>query len=51
MRVWEIKDWGGNHPVEQKLDEARANNFDASLLSSGVMNPEHLRMNPKAISL
>lgn len=50
VRAWEMKEWGGNYPVDQKLDEAQANNFDALLLPGGVMNPDHLRMNPKAVS-
>lgn len=50
VRAWETKEWGGNYPVDQKLEEAQANNFDALLLPGGVMNPDHLRMNPKAVS-
>jgi protease I len=51
VRAWETKQWGGQYPVEQRLDEAKPDNFDALLLPGGVMNPDHLRMNPKAVSL
>jgi len=50
VRAWESKEWGDKYPVEQKLDETQANNFDALLLPGGVMNPDHLRMNPQAVS-
>lgn len=50
VRAWESKEWGDKYPVEQKLDETQPNNFDALLLPGGVMNPDHLRMNPQAVS-
>jgi protease I len=50
VRAWEMKEWGENYPVQQKLDEAQTNNFDALLLPGGVMNPDNLRMNPKAVA-
>lgn len=50
VRAWETKEWGGNYPVDQNLDEAQPTNFDALLLPGGAMNPDHLRMNPKAVS-
>ena len=33
------------------LDQTRANDYDALLLPGGVMNPDQLRMNPKAVQL
>ena len=33
------------------VDEARADDFDALILPGGVRNPDHLRMNVKAIEL
>jgi protease I len=50
VRGWKVTDWGEQFPVEETLDTARAENFDALLLPGGVMNPDHLRMNPKAVS-
>ncbi|MGH9573885.1 MAG: type 1 glutamine amidotransferase domain-containing protein [Candidatus Acidiferrales bacterium] len=50
VRAWETKEWGEKFPVQEKLEEAQPNNFDALLLPGGVMNPDHLRMNAKAVS-
>lgn len=50
VRAWESKEWGDKYPVDLKLDEAEPDNFDALLLPGGVMNPDHLRMNPKAVA-
>lgn len=50
VRAWETKDWGEKFPVQLKLDKARPDDFDALLLPGGVMNPDHLRMNPKAVA-
>jgi protease I len=50
VRGWKFTDWGEQFPVEENLDKARAEDFDALLLPGRVMNPDHLRMNPKAVS-
>jgi protease I len=50
VRAWETKEWGDAYPVEETLDRARPESFDALVLPGGVMNPDHLRMNPKAVS-
>jgi protease I len=50
VRAWEMKEWGDKYPVDQKLDDAKPDSFDALLLPGGAMNPDHLRMNPKAVS-
>ncbi len=50
VRAWETKEWGDKYPVDEKLDRAQASKFDALLLPGGVMNPDHLRMNPKAVA-
>ena len=36
-------------PVDIKLDDAKPQDFDALLLPGGVMNPDKLRMAPKAV--
>jgi len=41
--------WGDEFEVDVPLDQARADEFDALLLPGGVMNPDKLRMNPKAV--
>jgi protease I len=50
VRGWKTKDWGDSFPVQVPLDEARSVDFDALLLPGGVANPDHLRMNPKAVA-
>jgi protease I len=49
VRAWKSKDWGDTFPVEVALDNANPDQYDALLLPGGVMNPDHLRMNPKAV--
>ncbi len=46
---WNNKEWGNEVPVDISLDSAKAAEFDALLLPGGVMNPDQLRMNPKAV--
>ena len=41
--------WGDEFAVDVPLDKASADDFDALLLPGGVMNPDKLRINPKAV--
>jgi protease I len=50
VRGWNFTDWGQEFPVDVQLDQADPKNFDALLLPGGVMNPDKLRMEPKAVS-
>lgn len=49
IKGWDKKDWGDEVKVDQSLDQADANSFDALVLPGGVMNPDNLRQVPKAI--
>lgn len=49
VKAWNMKDWGITLPVDQPLDGANPDEFDALMLPGGVMNPDTLRMNPKAV--
>src|SRR5690349_5348244 len=49
VRAWDEKDWGSKYKVDVALSEANAADYDALLLPGGVMNPDHLRLEPKAI--
>lgn len=49
VRGWAMTDWGQSIPVDVPLDKADASGFDALMLPGGVMNPDHLRMNEKAV--
>jgi protease I len=49
VKAWAETDWGGKYKVDVPLKEAKAAEYDALLLPGGVMNPDHLRLQPKAI--
>jgi protease I len=50
VRGWNHTDWGTDVIVDEPLDTANPADYDALLLPGGVMNPDHLRMNPKAVA-
>jgi protease I len=50
IRAWNLKEWGEEIAVDQALDTADANRYDALLLPGGVMNPDKLRMVPSAVA-
>jgi len=49
VRAWNFKDWGEEFPVDVGLTRAQSSDFHALLLPGGVMNPDALRMQPKAV--
>jgi protease I len=49
VKGWQHTNWGDELPVDRKLDEAKPEEYDALLLPGGVMNPDKLRMNSRAI--
>jgi protease I len=49
VRAWNSKKWGKYVTVDVPLDSADAASYDALLLPGGVMNPDKLRMNPRAV--
>jgi protease I len=50
VRSWNFVEWGQEFPVDIALDRADPGDFDALLLPGGVMNPDKLRMEPKAVA-
>jgi protease I len=50
VRGWNFTDWGKKVAVEVKLDDSRPQDHDALMLPGGVMNPDTLRMEPKAVA-
>jgi protease I len=50
VRGWKFTDWGDDVPVDVALDRARPEDFDALLLPGGVINPDSLRIQPKAVA-
>ena len=49
IRGWNFADWGDEVKVDVPLDQAKPEDFDALLLPGGVINPDRLRMNEKAV--
>ena len=49
VRSWNHSDWGDRFRVNMELHRANADDYDALLLPGGVMNPDHLRRNEKAL--
>lgn len=51
IRGWKDKDWGESVAVDALLDDVEADDFDALLIPGGQMNPDIMRMQPRAIEL
>ncbi|MFL6351291.1 MAG: type 1 glutamine amidotransferase domain-containing protein [Bryobacteraceae bacterium] len=49
IKGWNHTEWGQEIAVDVNLKSADQNNYDALLLPGGVMNPDHLRMEPAAV--
>lgn len=49
IRGWKQKNWSGEMNVDRTLDQVKAGDFDALHLPGGVINPDMLRMQPKAV--
>ena len=49
IKAWKHKEWGDKLKVDKSLDHANASDYDALVLPGGVINPDHLRMEPKAV--
>jgi protease I len=50
VRAWNFTDWSVYLPVDVKLDQAQPEDFDALMLPGGVINPDSLRIQPKAVA-
>jgi len=49
VKGWEHTKWGDEFPVDVVIDQANANDYDALVLPGGVMNPDKLRTNQRAV--
>ncbi len=49
VRAWDETDWGITISVDQPLDDARPEDYDGLMLPGGVLNPDQLRTNEKAV--
>lgn len=50
IKAWDMKDWGKTIKVDKALADANPNDYDALVLPGGVINPDHLRMDPAAVN-
>ena len=50
IKAWDMTDWGGKIKADVELSTANSNSYDALHLPGGVMNPDHLRMDPQAVA-
>src|ERR1700761_6068101 len=50
IKGWKTMEWGDSIKVDKVIDDANPNEFDALVLPGGVINPDHLRMDPKAVN-
>lgn len=49
VKGWDETDWGDTFSTDLPLDGADPAQYDALMLPGGVMNPDKLRMEPKAV--
>jgi protease I len=50
VKAWKSTDWGTTVKVDVALEDADPTRYDALLLPGGVMNPDKLRLDPRAIA-
>jgi protease I len=50
IKGWNHTEWGDTFSVDKFVDDVDAEDYDGLLLPGGVMNPDKLRMNAKAVS-
>src|SRR4029453_7830471 len=49
VRAWDFTDWSKSYPVDLPLASANPGDYDALLLPGGVINPDTLRTDAKAV--
>ena len=49
VRAWNRDHWSIELPVDRNIDDVNANDYDALVLPGGVLNPDKLRRNKKAV--
>ncbi|WP_422509054.1 type 1 glutamine amidotransferase domain-containing protein [Stenotrophomonas sp. GZD-301] len=50
IRGWKDKNWGDSVAVDQPLQGATADDYDALVLPGGVINPDKLRIDAQAVA-
>jgi protease I len=49
VKAWNHKDWGEEFAADVSIDAAKVEDYDALVLPGGVMNPDHLRLDARAV--
>jgi protease I len=49
IRGWKLKNWGQDVPVDATIKTARPEQYDALVLPGGMMNPDRLRVDQRAV--
>jgi protease I len=50
IKGWNHIEWGQTVKVDKSLADSNPNEYDALVLPGGVINPDHLRMDPAAVN-
>jgi protease I len=50
IKGWDFTDWGHTVRVDKTLGQTKAADYDALVLPGGVINPDALRLDPKAVA-
>jgi protease I len=50
IKGWDKKNWGAPVKVDKTLDQVSASDYDAVVLPGGQINPDLLRVEPKALA-
>jgi protease I len=50
IKGWDKKDWGRPVKIDKTLDEVSPSDYDALVLPGGQINPDLLRVEPKALA-
>lgn len=49
VKAWNHKEWGEEFEVDAHIEEATNHGYDALVLPGGVMNPDYLRLDERAV--
>jgi protease I len=49
VKAWDKDHWSIELNVDRQLDDVKTDDYDALMLPGGVLNPDQLRMNSKAV--
>lgn len=50
IKSWDKTDWGNDFKVDKSINEVSAADYDGLILPGGVINPDKLRRNEKAVA-